>query len=94
MSKRGGYVKRMRGLSVYIKIENPCTLRIQKILVGDEELIKEQEYQVVYITKQGVPFDKYGRDYRDLDIHAVQAMKDLLAGECYIHDQKKAVMVI
>lgn len=92
--QKGGYVKRMRGLTVYIKIENPCQLRVQQILVGDTELALDETYQVVYVTKQGVPFDKYGQKHRDSDITAVQAMRELLKGDCYQAAGRPSVIVI
>lgn len=92
--QKGGYVKRMRGLTVYIKIENPCQLRVQEILVGSEKLDLDKDYQVVYVTRQGVPFEKYGRDHRDTDITAIEAMKNLLQGDCYTGQLKPSVIVI
>ena len=92
--QKGGYVKRMRGLRVYIKIENPCQLRVQEIKVGNESLVPEKTYDVVYVTKQGVPFDKYGTDHRDMEITAVEAMRQLLAGDCYRDEGKPAVIVV
>ena len=92
--QKGGYVKRMRGLTVYIKIENPCQLRVQEILIGREKLDENKDYEVVYITKQGVPFEKYGKDHRDTDVTAVAAMRQLLQGDCYEGSTKPAVIVI
>ncbi len=92
--QKGGYVKRMRGIQVYIKIENPCQLRIQEILVGDEKLEEEKEYDVVYITKQGVPFDRYGQLHRDMDISAIEAMRSFLARGCYEEDGLARIQVV
>lgn len=92
--QKGGYVKRMRGLTVYIKIENPCQLRVQEILVGREKLVLEKEYDVVYVTKQGVPFEKYGKEHRDMEIDAITSLRDFLKEGCYEGDDKPAVIVI
>ncbi|WP_256754044.1 5'-nucleotidase C-terminal domain-containing protein [Mesorhizobium sp. Mes31] len=74
----GGYVKRCRGVSIFAKIENPAGQRIQKIFVCGREMDPSATYRVGFVTMQGVP-PKYGRNRRELDIQAINAMENLLA---------------
>lgn len=78
----GGYVKRCLGLNLYFKIENPAGERIQEIFIGEERLKRYKTYKAVYVTTQGVP-EKYGRNRKHLDTHAIDALKD------YIKDKGK-----
>ncbi len=73
----GGYIKRSLGLRVYLKIENPAGQRIQQVFIGDEPLEGARTYHTSFVTEQGVP-PKYGRERKELDIHAVEAMKNYL----------------
>ena len=70
----GGYVKRCFGLKVYIKIENPKGARVQQIFAEGSPLDKERLYTAAFVTMQGVP-KKYGRNRRDLEMHAVEALE-------------------
>ncbi|HLR92160.1 MAG TPA: metallophosphoesterase [Atopostipes sp.] len=70
----GGYVKRMLGLKVYAKLENPKGYRLQEVFIGDEPLEKERVYNATFVTVQGVPA-KYGKDRKQLDTHAIDALK-------------------
>lgn len=74
----GGYVKRCRGLTVHIKIENPKGNRIQKLFVGHNEMQPDKIYKAVFVTQQGVP-SKYGRNRQNLQQHAVDALRAYLA---------------
>ena len=74
----GGYVKRCFGLKVYIKIENPKGARVQEIFAEGAPLDKERLYTAAFVTMQGVP-KKYGRNRRDLEMHAVQALESYFA---------------
>lgn len=73
----GGYIKRNAGLRIYFKLENPYAQRIQRVFVGKEEVDPAKVYQVVYVTQQAVP-QKVGRKHKSLNIHAVEAMEQLL----------------
>ncbi len=93
----GGYVKRTLGLKVYMKIENPAELRVQQIFVGDAPLDKEKTYKVVYVTRQAVPKDKFGKDHKELEIHAIEALKGYLAslnGSCFVNDYPESYVVV
>lgn len=90
----GGYVKRAMGLKAYIKVENPNTLRLQQVFIGNEPLEKAAAYRVAYVTKQGVPKEKYGREHKDLEIHAVDAIRQLLQKGPYADDSPAAFEVV
>lgn len=74
----GGYLKRALGIRVYIKIENAKGSRIQKFFVGREELDLEKTYKVAFVTQQGVP-EKFGKNRKNMDVSAVDALKIYLA---------------
>jgi 2',3'-cyclic-nucleotide 2'-phosphodiesterase (5'-nucleotidase family) len=70
----GGYLKRFRGLTVQAKLENPPGHRIERVFKGRLALDPTETYTVAFVTEQGVP-DKYGRNRRDLDIRAIEALR-------------------
>jgi S-sulfosulfanyl-L-cysteine sulfohydrolase len=74
----GGYLKRALGIRVYIKIENAKGSRIQRFFVGKEELDLEKTYTVAFVTQQGVP-EKFGKNRKNMDVRAVDALKTYLA---------------
>jgi sulfur-oxidizing protein SoxB len=73
----GGYVKRCRGLTVYVKIENPAGHRIDRLFIDERLAEPERTYRAAFITQQGVPA-KFGRNRRKLDIGAIDAMRRYL----------------
>lgn len=74
----GGYVKRCGGMQVHVKLENPPGTRIQKVYIRQQELQPDAVYLAAFVTEQGVPA-RYGRDRRQLPVHAVDALKEYLA---------------
>jgi 2',3'-cyclic-nucleotide 2'-phosphodiesterase (5'-nucleotidase family) len=74
----GGYVKRCLGLRVYFKIENPHGHRIQRILVGDEEIRPDRYYTATFITEQAVP-KKYGRNRENRFERTIDTLRTYLA---------------
>ncbi len=82
----GGYVKRSLGLKVFFKAENPKNHRIQKLLIGDERIDKNKTYAVSYVTHQGVP-EKYGKDHKNLEVHAIEALQNFLKTQDVYHPQ-------
>jgi 2',3'-cyclic-nucleotide 2'-phosphodiesterase (5'-nucleotidase family) len=74
----GGYVKRMLGLNLYVKIENDVGQRIQQLFVQGKPVPMDKLYTAAFVTAQGVP-NKYGSGRRDLDIHAVDALQQYVA---------------
>lgn len=70
----GGYIKRCLGLNLYFKIENPKGERIQELFINGKSINKDNYYEAVFVTSQGVP-EKYGKDRTNLDIKAIDAIK-------------------
>lgn len=74
----GGYVKRCLGLNIYFKVENPEGKRIQEFFVDGKRLDRSKSYSASFVTAQGVP-ERYGSDRHNLDIDAIDALKEYLA---------------
>lgn len=72
----GGFVKRMRGVLMYFKAENPAGHRIDRLFIDGEPVEQNRVYTVAFVTEQGVP-KKFGKNRRQLDITAVGALKAL-----------------
>jgi len=70
----GGYVKRVLGLQINMRIENPTGHRIQEIYYNGKHLEMDKTYRVSFITIQGVP-KKYGKNRIEHPPKAVEAMK-------------------
>ena len=70
----GGYLKRMAGVKLYAKAENPKGQRVQEVYVGDEPLEPGKRYHVAYVTEQGVG-PGYGANREDTGVRAVQALE-------------------
>lgn len=78
----GGYIKRNAGLKVYFKLENPYGQRVQRVFVGQDEVDPNATYPVVYVTPQAVP-RHIGRNHKQLELRAVEAMEQLLNKDTY-----------
>jgi 2',3'-cyclic-nucleotide 2'-phosphodiesterase (5'-nucleotidase family) len=70
----GGYVKRCRGLNLYLKAENPRGHRIDRLFAEGAPIEPARRYQWAFVTAQGVPV-KFGRNRKNLDICAVDALR-------------------
>ena len=73
----GGYVKRVFGLQINMRIENPKGHRIQEIYYKGSHLNLEKTYKVSFVTTQGVS-KKYGKNRKEHPKKAVEAMKEYL----------------
>ncbi|MCM3568118.1 bifunctional UDP-sugar hydrolase/5'-nucleotidase [Neobacillus mesonae] len=73
----GGYMKRCFGLRMFIKIENPAGTRIQQLFINDQLVDINQTYLASFVTMQGVP-QKYGSNRRNLNAHAIDALKQFI----------------
>jgi hypothetical protein len=73
----GGYLKRMAGVTMYAKLENPHGQRIQQLFVQGKPLDLKRVYSTAFVTEQGVPA-KYGSNRQLASIFAVEAMRELL----------------
>ena len=88
----GGYVKRCRGLRVYAKLENPAGQRVERLFVDGEEVASDRFYEAAYVTAQGVA-KKYGRGRRDLEIRAVDALRNYISARGVIAPAKAQTVV-
>lgn len=88
----GGHVKRCLGLTLYVKFENPAGSRIQQIFTGDEELKRDETYTAAFVTTQGVP-KKYGRNRRDLELHAIAALKRYCAAHPSVNADLRGTVI-
>jgi S-sulfosulfanyl-L-cysteine sulfohydrolase len=77
-AQMGGYVKRCRGLSLYVKIENPPGQRVERLFVQGEAVEPARSYEVAFVTEQGVA-PKFGRNRRIHSVRAIDALRDYLA---------------
>jgi 2',3'-cyclic-nucleotide 2'-phosphodiesterase (5'-nucleotidase family) len=90
----GGYVKRCLGLTLYVKLENPAGSRLQQCFIGGEELKLDGSYRAAFVTTQGVPA-KFGRNRRDLQLHAIDALKRYCAAHpCVNADLRGTVIAV
>lgn len=78
----GGFPKRCHGVRVYAKLENPAGFRVQQMFVADEPVQPDQTYSAGFVTVQGVP-PEFGRNRRELDVHAIDAVLDFLAKQSF-----------
>lgn len=90
-NQMGGYVKRCLGLNMYIKIENPYRHRIQELFIQGKHVNLQQVYTAAFVTTQGVPL-KYGRNRRDLNVRAVEALQQYVA-KGTVHAEIKGTVV-
>lgn len=74
----GGYVKRIRGLKLYFKAENPKGRRIDRLFAGNNLVLGQDVFKVAFITKQGVP-SKFGCNRKNLPIDSITALKQMFA---------------
>lgn len=74
----GGYVKRIWGLKLYFKAENPAGRRVDRLFAGDTPVTPDALFKVAFVTEQGVPA-KFGRNRENLDIDAIGALRRLFA---------------
>jgi len=89
----GGYVKRCLGLNLYFKMENPPGTRIQELFVRGHRLQPGRVYSVAFVTSQGVPA-KYGKERKDLEVRAVEAMERYLAKGAVKAELRGCVMAV
>lgn len=90
----GGYVKRMRGLTLYFKAENPSGRRVDRLFAGDAVVSPADIYKVAFVTEQGVPA-KFGRNRSKTGLSAVDALKSLFASsDVFALDARKSVYEI
>jgi 2',3'-cyclic-nucleotide 2'-phosphodiesterase (5'-nucleotidase family) len=90
----GGYVKRCLGLNLFFKVENPAGTRIHELYVGGRAVEPGREYDVCFLTNQGVP-EKFGAEREDLDVTATEALTQYLeASESVSGDLSSTIVPI
>lgn len=77
MHQMGGYVKRVFGLQINMRIENPQGHRIQEIYYKNAQIDMKKTYKVSFVTVQGVA-KKYGTNRKKCEVKAIEAMKNYL----------------
>jgi 2',3'-cyclic-nucleotide 2'-phosphodiesterase (5'-nucleotidase family) len=88
----GGYLKRIRGMNIYIKIENAAGSRIQELFVHGQRVKMDRVYAVTFVTAQAVP-PKYGTDRTNLEIHAVEALQRYITKNSPISAELRSTVV-
>ena len=73
-NQMGGYLKRMAGVKLYAKAENPAGQRVQELYVGDKAVTPGARYRIAFVTDQGVPA-RYGAHREDTGVRAVTALE-------------------
>lgn len=73
----GGYVKRCRGLTLYVKIENPRGSRVERLFVLGAPVDPQRIYTVAFVTAQAMP-RQIGRNRKALDVRAIDALLQYL----------------
>lgn len=58
-------------------LENPNGMRVQDLFIGNERVDKTKKYFASFVTIQGIP-RKYGTNRRDLEIKAIDALKQYI----------------
>lgn len=90
----GGYVKRMLGLRLYLKAENPRGRRIDRLFAGTAEVEAEKLYKVAFVTEQGVP-KKFGTGRAKTGVSAIEALRRLFAKSATTkHEPVQAVFLV
>jgi S-sulfosulfanyl-L-cysteine sulfohydrolase len=89
----GGDVKRCRGLTAYVKVENPSGTRIQKLFVGDQEAKPEKVYSAVFLTVQAVPA-KYGKNRKKVGDDVQECMLRLLERQKKLGNEADGSVVV
>lgn len=89
----GGYVKRMRGVRLYLKVENPRGRRIDRLFVDDRPVEPGGTYEVAFITDQGVP-TRFGRNRRSTGVDAVSALRQLFAARGTVTPPREATILV
>lgn len=75
--QKGGYVKRLSGMSVYAKLEHPQGQRVLHLEVGGRAVDPDATYTAAYLTKQALA-ERYGRNRQELPLRAREALETYL----------------
>jgi S-sulfosulfanyl-L-cysteine sulfohydrolase len=89
----GGYVKRLRGVRLYVKVENPRGHRIDRLFVADRLVEPDDTYEVAFITEQGVPAH-VGQDRRSTGVDTVSALRRLFEARGTVAPPREATVFV
>lgn len=87
LAQMGGFLKRVYGLKIYFKIENPYGSRIQSLFNKNGHIKDDEIYEVAYINHQGVP-SKYGHHHQNTNMSAQKAIETYLNKQPFIANEK------
>jgi len=88
----GGYVKRCLGLNCFFRVENPRGGRIEELFVQGRHMRDEDEFDVAFLTTQGVP-PNYGSDRRDTEMDAIDALGSYLGSHSHVEAELRGTFV-
>ena len=88
----GGYVKRLLGVHIYIKIENPYRKRIQEFFVNGHTIDPAKTYRACFLSSQAVP-EHFGTNRRDLRVNAIEALQQYFKANSPVHVSLKGTIV-
>lgn len=89
----GGFIKRMRGIRMFFKAENPPGHRIDQLFVEGRPVDPAASYQAAFVTSQGVP-GAFGRNRRNLEVHAIDALCARLRRPFTADDSEESVFEV
>jgi 2',3'-cyclic-nucleotide 2'-phosphodiesterase (5'-nucleotidase family) len=89
----GGFIKRMRGIRMYFKAENPPGHRIDQLFVEGRPVDPAATYRAAFVTSQGVP-GAFGRNRRNLEVHAIDALRTRLLRPWSAEDSEESVFEV
>jgi S-sulfosulfanyl-L-cysteine sulfohydrolase len=89
----GGYVKRLRGVRIYVKVENPRGHRIDRLFVADRLVEPDDTYEVAFITEQGVPAH-VGQNRRSTGVDTVSALRRLFEARGTVAPPREATVFV
>jgi 2',3'-cyclic-nucleotide 2'-phosphodiesterase (5'-nucleotidase family) len=88
----GGYVKRLLGVHIYFKIENPYRKRIHEFFVNGQTLDSKKSYRVCCLSSQAIP-SHFGSNRRDLRIDAIESLQQYFKANSPVHAMLKGTIV-
>jgi 2',3'-cyclic-nucleotide 2'-phosphodiesterase (5'-nucleotidase family) len=88
----GGYVKRCLGLNCYFKPENPRGTRIEELFVEGRHVRDEDEFDVAFVTEQGVPA-QFGSQREETDTSAIDALREYISRQRTVEAPERGTFV-
>lgn len=88
----GGFVKRCRGLNMYVKMENPKGHRIEDLLIDGAPIQPDRVYRAAMLGEQGVP-TKYGSNRQRIEIDAIESLQQLFGQASRVRGSRRGSVV-